>query len=161
VPTYRCFMCVNDSGTMGRNFEAVAAPGKPVKCPNCNEPFQGLDFTGIQPGSNAQPRGQGHVVEVAVIHYDRPRSKADPNFVNRRGFVDVRGSGCAACDSTKRTGGGGHFSGVPVAVSCLACRATKAWQDDAAEAGVAVVPDGKDFAITPDPSIQGVKLAGK
>lgn len=128
MPTYRCYCCQNEDGIQGKDF--VSEPGKPVVCPSCGEPFKPNIKLPRSSKSSNQERGQGHVAEVAVIHFDAPKNA-------------VRGTGYPACSPTGRIGTFEfmHATGAASAVSCEACMKTDIWRTHAVRQNVYVPPE--------------------
>ena len=125
MPRYRCYACVDDKGTPGRDFEAAGPP----KCPTC----------GCDPKAN--PRHARLIERVAEVHFDAPSG------------VPGVGVGHPAC-APARSVCGGAATGEPLAVTCPKCVATPAFAAAMAGRGPDDVhPDFASLTV-PDPTAQ-------
>ena len=140
MPTYRCYCCVNEEGRQGKDFEATPSATKSVSCPDCGEIYQpNIKLPRSARGSNDE-RARGHVIVVAVIHFDQPKNVK-------------RGVGFPACSPKGVIGSPQfqHATGIANAVTCKACLATAAWKKTAADEEIYIPPD-RDFDVVIDPA---------
>lgn len=127
--------------------------GKLFRCYNCDGPggIPGKDFEADRPECPDCGADPPTVTERAVIHFDPPSG------------IRNRGANDAACSPGIRVGSGQqiHMTGVPSAVTCPACRATRLWRDAAAAAGVPTIPAELDVPVTLDPATLTVTRPGE
>lgn len=106
---FRCYNCLDDKGTPGRDFTAT---GSPV-CPDCT-----LDGTPGKEHANM-------IVPLRTLHYDP-----------KHHVVKCRGTGAPVCGAPRISGIA--MTGNPNVVNCPACMATETFKTELAEFNIGV-----------------------